>query len=764
MLVGGIGLLPHLAFSREVGTVAFFKDAWDEEFYALQAVWSWPANVDRFLSGALLRLVYVAVGCSIERTLILSDFVLPFAASLAASYFARAVAARPLVRVGLVLSLLLATDVLSLGSQAIWGPTLSVRTAFEEWPGLARLPRPASSTSFLMVYRTPEPVTGWAYAFVVLGCVLRHVTAGTGTVPGRRVVALFLLAALLPFIYVFVSIPLLVFQAGLALLLLVTGARSRVLPPLGAAAVGVVILGLALGWTSSADVAAVSTFPSRLPVVSPAVLLSAGLCLGLVTLRHRRLFGSPREMTALASAAVPLVVNLQQTATGVMVGPKVWENYSDYVFLAAAVAAIVPWDGPRAQRLCPPWSGAAWVLALLALLGVGRARTYDMFHSVNATSVAQARALARTDPGSARVLLENPDDGDLLAVRLGQPFPTTRSYRDVMVSGQRIANMPPGGGPPPGRALHQRRAFEHYARTGVEPARLAAELEADIAAGRSGRHLLWFFSVRDATPGFSGSRAVRREAMRQQVGDIVKAYRAYLDRSPSEWRDAVLYVTTKSPLHMALNPGFHHQTLSHASTGAASTRAYVYRQTLRSGPRPDPKEAVRDWIAEWGQPLQIVPSSSGARLEPEVVGVGGVAPAGQLPASTWVPAVPHGMRAEQRADGLFLVTLDRRHAYALAGPVMSVPVGGRYAFVLTARVLDGGMAFGALSADRSRWLAQVGPTARAADGDGLWILELELRAGERFVLLVTNDHPTGDHPSTFVIRAVQAVRYARGLG
>jgi hypothetical protein len=512
---------------------------------------------------------------------------------------------------------------------------------------------------------------------------------------------------------------------------------------------------LALLRTPSAGVAADSIFHSRLPSVSPAVLLAAGLVLTLVGLRRRRLGDSPRELLALACAAAPLAVNLQQTVTGMMVSPKTWENYSDYLFLTAGLTAAIP-PGPWTAR--GRWAGRATALVLVGLLGLGRARTYDLFQASNVATLAGARALARTDTTASRVLLDHLDQHQGLAARLGHRFVAVSSSWDVMIAGQTIDRMPAGGGEPRGRALHQRRTFERYARTGLSPAQLAAELAADIDAGSAGRHLLRFFSLLDAMPTITGNRAVPREAMRQQAHAIVAAYRAYLDGSPAEWREPVLYLTSLSPLQAALNPRFEHALVAQAAAGQLPAhRAYVYRQTLRAHPEFDPGAALRQWVAERGQPVTLVAAATGVTLAPAPTRGGGSA---TLPASIWTAAVAHGNRVEQHGGGLLVTTGPARYGYALMGPPTSAAIGGRYAFILSARVLEGDLTFGALIGDRTRWLTQASRyPAAASDGEALWVLDLDLSASDRLVLVIANHQPSGERPSTFLLRGLEAVRY-----
>jgi hypothetical protein len=78
----------------------------------------------------------------------------------------------------------------------------------------------------------------------------------------------------------------------------------------------------------------------------------------------------------------------------------------------------------------------------------------------------------------------------------------------------------------------------------------------------------------------------------------------------------------------------------------------------------------------------------------------------------------------------------------------------------TDRLLQGNLAFGALSGDQSHWIGQAGPGFHDRDESDshafVKTFTVRLKAGEQLQLLITNDHPDGDYASQFDITAMAA--------
>jgi hypothetical protein len=134
-----------------------------------------------------------------------------------------------------------------------------------------------------------------------------------------------------------------------------------------------------------------------------------------------------------------------------------------------------------------------------------------------------------------------------------------------------------------------------------------------------------------------------------------------------------------------------------------------------------------------------------------------------LPPEKWRPCYDRPrMNVETTAEGLDVTTAMDRWAYALIYCRLRVVEEGNYRFDLKYSVKNGDIAFGALAEDQSRWIGQSGPGSAPPMLERPEVLvksvSLHLKGGEGFRLLLTNNHPSGNHPSQVVVHEVRAFR------
>jgi hypothetical protein len=86
---------------------------------------------------------------------------------------------------------------------------------------------------------------------------------------------------------------------------------------------------------------------------------------------------------------------------------------------------------------------------------------------------------------------------------------------------------------------------------------------------------------------------------------------------------------------------------------------------------------------------------------------------------------------------------------------------GRYLITLNYRFLQGHIAFGALTEDRSSWLGQVGD-GPAAGANGTLEYVVDLRKGQKIWLLITNNRPRETNASRLVLKWLRGFEYATG--
>lgn len=132
--------------------------------------------------------------------------------------------------------------------------------------------------------------------------------------------------------------------------------------------------------------------------------------------------------------------------------------------------------------------------------------------------------------------------------------------------------------------------------------------------------------------------------------------------------------------------------------------------------------------------------------------------ASPLPLDQWVAAFgPAEMSMKMAPDGLHVTTQKQRFAYGLMYPELTAPDAGVYRFDLKYRLVQGDIAFGALSADLTHLISQAGE-AQVRGASVVKTFTVELRPGDKFRILISNKHPTGNLPSSFVIEELRAFR------
>ncbi|MEX2303045.1 MAG: hypothetical protein WD733_19035 [Bryobacterales bacterium] len=130
----------------------------------------------------------------------------------------------------------------------------------------------------------------------------------------------------------------------------------------------------------------------------------------------------------------------------------------------------------------------------------------------------------------------------------------------------------------------------------------------------------------------------------------------------------------------------------------------------------------------------------------------------QLPLEGWHPSSLPQTTVERESEGVAITTALTREGYAAKYGPLVAETRGRYVFKLQYVLAKGGIAFGAKPADESRWLSRASiPVTQP--GERTAVLSLEAEAGEPFWLMISNDHPVGDHASQYLILELEAYRF-----
>jgi hypothetical protein len=580
--VGILGLWPHLNFASEIGELLYFHGAYDEDSYIL----SWLLGTlrsTRVLSGFALSFVYVLCSSSLDATLIVSDFIFPFLATCAA-YFAASqlISSRP-GRILTALVLVFADDLFSLGNLAVW--TLSSFNILRFTYAIGMIgPNlvPAYETSFLAVFRTPEPQVSFSLMFLNLGLLARFAAIDNDREPAGFAVAIVALS-LLPVGYTFVTFPTAAIAGASLVVFAFFRKRAAVATAIGLLAAVLLSLGTYYwnnkGGQTTTGLAADLTYHTRAPIVTPAVIgsLIFGTSFGIWVILGRR--WQPLAFLALTCLLMPAVLSNQQIITGIMFSARDWERTVSYPVLVfgivAAISVIVPLQAKRPRLL----SSLCWVCSVVIVLVVSRGQqsSFRLWKPFNLESIAIIRALKAVDPGTvdrASLAFEDVGIAPLVQVRARKPLNVTLTFYQAAM--HFVPNMAPeanSANPSP----YEDSVFEHWLRIGMSPEKAEQLLHSEVRQ-RAGLYLNHLFSFRDAWYPASDNRAVRQQEVERSIAPIIGRYRNYLmSQTHRDFDGPALLVSAHSPAELRSAPWIHNEYIGMGS--AEGIAAYVYRQS-----------------------------------------------------------------------------------------------------------------------------------------------------------------------------------------
>lgn len=528
-----LGLWQHLYFSYSVGEPAFFKNAYDEDTYVLFPFGPGGVRPDRLLSGAITTTLLWLFHGSYSFTLIALDSLLPPLVFLAAYFAGAVIFARFPARCLFALVLVFSSDLFSLGSVASYPGPFPTLDQFRALVGSTYVP--PIETSYLGLYRSPEPQVSYVIGFLFIGLLARIVLRDDGTTTRRETIELIIIQALLMMCYALISYPLLLVEGCAAIILLLAGRRQK----------AILLTALFFASVIAAFVFARMTlgtsflFASRLPIVTVGVILALALTIAFFILLWRRGRFDRQLMFGLAFAGVPLVLTNQQVLTGTMVSVKEFERYIDLPFVVVATGLLI-----AQLRWRRGWRNPAIALATMAVVvafvSISSYRTYKFWLTDNLTSLAIARAVTAADASldrDMRMVLDQPEYAPLVEARLGRPLHALLDYTDIFKN----PILPsPGFRPTPlAESL-----FEYWRQTGITPVAARAILEQETRQ-RGGYYTGFLFNVCEYWYPCTDGRSVKTEKITAAIPTVIDAYSAVLAKPAPSGKFA--FVTSKSP-------------------------------------------------------------------------------------------------------------------------------------------------------------------------------------------------------------------------
>lgn len=577
VIVGLMGLYPHVRFSMEMGSLSYFKSAFDEDTYALLAIGHEPLIFYRALSAWIFNALTDLTAGRVDYSLIILDGVFPALCAAAAWILSGALFPSIRVRVFFSLILLFSPDILSLGNSSVYGD-------FKWNLGYLRAVIPSGeilipdyTTSYLSLYRTPEPQLAWTLLFFQLAIILtiaKRMDSGEG-VGYSSLTLLAMINVLLAFSYVVVSLPTFGLQLALVAILALRN-QYRIAIYLGMTVL--VAAGLVIYYVGAyqSEGGASLIFPSRLPEFSPSTLLSLMLLVGWFG-HFRRQKGIGYVATiGVVAGVLPLIILNQQVLTGYMVSTKDWERSVNYELVVFSCALLL-----REQLIDLNISKIVKSGAVLGTMGIfylimpALNTTYVAWNQVNVDSMAIAKGLSQVPEKSRSlpIVMENPSLIPLLTLRSG--FANyLGTYNQLFID--RVENIESRSVTSHLEHLRQKYwLYEYLFRREVSPDELKNNLVQEVQSA-SGYHLAFFFSFLDHWYPASDYRLVRKDLMNEAIPMIVADYAALIENPPPSWLQPTLFVSAESPKS---DSRFVFEKL--AIGEVAGRTEYIYFQTAR---------------------------------------------------------------------------------------------------------------------------------------------------------------------------------------
>ncbi len=542
-----LGLFPHLYFSLSMGELMWFKGAYDEDYYTLAMLDEEPRQ-DRIISTGLFRSFIGIHGGSLDLAQMTSDTLLTFVCVMAAYFCASGITRDRKWRWVLTLSLLFGSDLLVTTNQAV-NSSFSTRTIRSLLPPAWQQLLPITDSSYFQLFRTPEPQTSWLFFFLFISFLSRKFSVNGIRLKAADWLILVLFLGVFPYVYIFLVIPSLIL---LSFVLIGRVFRGGWLPGLAL----IVVMFLALLWFIVwSPIGSVGTilhvgFPSRVPSITPALLLAA--CLSLLEIwTGKPNVRLPSVWFGLSALAVPIVLLNQQIVTGIMTSARDWERYSCYVLVIFGCCHLQSMKHFFQRVIEKRKFMPVLILGMFFFVLIrGQFRNHGEFGPYNRLSVAQWRVIqdvvAKTGTRDFRVLIDNQYFGEpLLQVRSYNTLEFTHSYTELL--GSPILGITLADSAPAGRSHHQEKAFESLAREGISPGQLLSQMRDDIKFNQPFHRLIAFFALKDCYRYYTDDRGISNLVLLKQIDEIVADYKEYLQTGHASWNSPVVYVSAVKP-------------------------------------------------------------------------------------------------------------------------------------------------------------------------------------------------------------------------
>lgn len=574
-----LGAWQHLSFSWDVGEFAFFKNAYDEDSYALFPYLSHATRLDRVLSTFLLHIIRTVAGGSFDAVFIVADTILPAMAFVATYYLTAQLFRTTEARACWALLILFAPDLLSLGSTtsltASYFPLISFKGLFGQ-SGETLVP--PIDTTYLNILRTFEPQLAYVVGFTFAALLIRFTLNRNAFATKRSVLLLAAIQCLLLITYSLVGYPLILLELYAALILLAAGfyTRAFILTAFFGISLAIIVTAASITLQDKGFV-----FASRMPSVSTGTIGSGLLSILVLIALWARGFNDRALWLALGFSGMPALLMNQQILTGVMVSAKDWERYINHPMLAIGAAIVCSFfastrpseiDGASKPARTPRIVATFAASAILFFVYDSAQKTIEGWTSINVDSLAMTRAIdAASDQISpnAVLVLDAPSLAPLIAVRRGGKRGFLIDYTDVFLDFIPAFDMTNFK-----ITEHGFRMFTYWRLSGLSPMDAERQLRSEATSG-AGFYSAFFFSICDYWYPCSDNRAIKTPLIEKLIDVVIDRYRQFLCQYTLKTGTRYLLVTTAADLGRF---GLNFNSIPIACSMAGNVKACVFPQ------------------------------------------------------------------------------------------------------------------------------------------------------------------------------------------
>lgn len=540
LICGVLGIYPHMLFGFHTGLHTPYQGAWDELLYLLTLYDELP-EWNSYPVKRLLASVISALEPSKRIFAILADFLLPMIAATSAGILALHLFRNPIPVLTCAFALLFGSEIFEFNSSVLSIRGVSLQSIFSGMTIFQKQFFVDAYSSFLSLYRTPEPQLSISFFFIHLAGLIAFVS--NSSIRVKIFVPLLLSSIICAGIYAFFSLASLALSFAAIFALLVSGDRKYIISIICTTLVGLVST-LFVVFNYYSNEANSMLFNTRYPMISLGALYGL-LAIGWLFFHYKiTVFRNATLLFSFCLFSFPILVLNQQLITGVMIQSLNWERYINIPLVIVGLANMLrvkPVDGARFLKIEEAISRferwykirnnlnvilAAQLLLVIAFIFQSQWRAYTQFISYNLLTEAYAQSMSKELKAeqSLKVVLtlDNMHYDAAIKVRSHMIGNRLDGYTGLISKPNNdIGQYVPG-------TESFVKGFEIAARLGLTAEQYRQRLDAELKGNYCWPHLMYLTTFLKCAPYVSDFRKYDPLSLRELIDQKVSAYSSFL--------------------------------------------------------------------------------------------------------------------------------------------------------------------------------------------------------------------------------------------